>query len=164
MYINKSRAFLKDLFSKKTLHKIVRQLYNPNQSDLTKAFSAAIGVFIGILPIWGLQTIVAIFTAIGLKLNKVLVLIFVHISFPPMFPLIIFLSYKTGSIYMNVKGKVPNQLNAFSWQFISHNFEQYLYGSITLAILAGIVTGLITFLFLKLIKQNRLSVSLEEAI
>ena len=81
MMSNKSKIFLKELFSKQTINKISRQLYNPDQSDLTKAASAAIGVFIGILPIWGLQTIAAIFAAIGLKLNKALVLIFVHISY-----------------------------------------------------------------------------------
>lgn len=164
MMSNKSKVFLKELFSKQTIKKISRQLYNPDQSDLTKAASAAIGVFIGILPIWGLQTIVAIFAAIGLKLNKALVLIFVHISFPPMFPVIIYLSYQTGLLWVRVKTKTPDHFNAFSWNFITHHFEQYLYGSITLSILAGITTGILTFLFLKLIKQNRLKVSLEEAI
>src|SRR5260221_2204305 len=90
----KPQKFIREIFSKKSLNIIIAQLYNPNQSDGLKALSAAFGVFMGIIPIWGFQTLAAIFFAIIFKLNKVLVVIFSHISFPPMMPLVIFLSYK----------------------------------------------------------------------
>src|ERR1035437_1705181 len=64
--------FIKTLFSKKSLNKIVNELYNPDQTDELKAFSAAFGIFMGIIPIWGFQTIAAIFLAMALKLNKTL--------------------------------------------------------------------------------------------
>src|ERR1700694_1132665 len=92
----KPQKFIRDIFSKKSLNVIIAQLYNPDQSDELKALSAAFGVFIGIIPIWGFQTLVAIFFAVVFRLNKVLVVIFSHISFPPMMPLVIFLSYKAG--------------------------------------------------------------------
>ena len=39
---------------------------------------------------------------------------------------------------------------------IQKNLAQYIYGSITLAILAGIVTGLCTYLLLKIFRRKSL--------
>ena len=62
--------FLRNIFSKKSLNSLIENIYNPNQSDELKAFSAAFGIFVGIIPVWGLQTIIPIFFAVLLKLNK----------------------------------------------------------------------------------------------
>ncbi|HVW16414.1 MAG TPA: DUF2062 domain-containing protein [Mucilaginibacter sp.] len=135
--------FLRALFSKKTLNSVIEQLYDPNQSDELKAFSAAFGIFIGIIPVWGLQTIMAIFFSILLKLNKSLVVIFSQVSFPPVFPVIIFLSYKTGKLLTDGHGAMGGRV------------AQYLFGSITLAIAAGLATGVLTYAWLKLAKAIR---------
>jgi uncharacterized protein (DUF2062 family) len=163
----KPRKFIREAFSKKSLNTIIEQLYNPNQSDELKALSAAFGVFIGIIPIWGFQTLAAIFFAMVFKLNKVMVVIFSHISFPPMMPLIIFLSYKAGSYWMGNNIANITLSTRIAGVSINRNLEQYIYGSITLAIVAAISTGVITFAllkFIKLLKQYTLAVPLKKSL
>ncbi|BAU52379.1 DUF2062 domain-containing protein [Mucilaginibacter gotjawali] len=135
------------LCSKKGLKKLAAQLYDPNQSDERKAFSAALGIFLGIIPIWGFQTLSAIFLSVFFKLNKALVLIFSHISLPPLLPFVIFLSYKTGSLWM------PASVHGTgSAQNLKAHLQQYIYGGISLAAVVSLATGLLTFATLKLIK------------
>jgi uncharacterized protein (DUF2062 family) len=107
----------------------------------------------GIVPIWGFQLVAAIFLSILFRLNKALVIIAANISIPPMIPLIIFLSYKAGGYWIKDK-PATIEYSTLSLKSIGNNFEQYLYGSITLAIVAGIVFGLFTFVFLKLLKRR----------
>ncbi|WP_259068745.1 DUF2062 domain-containing protein [Mucilaginibacter sp. X4EP1] len=144
---------IKSLFTKKTWTGLVTQVYAPGQSDELKAFSAALGIFMGIIPIWGFQTIAAIFLAVAFKLNKALVVIFSQVSFPAIFPLIIWLSLKVGQYW--VGGSDAD----LSFKNINSHLLQYVYGSLTLAIFAALLTGVITFLLLKsfrLLKLYRL--------
>jgi len=143
---------IQKLFTRDTFNKVIHQIYNPDQSDTVKSLSVAFGIFMGILPIWGLQTLIALFAAIALRLNKALVLIFVHISFPPLFPLIIFLSFQTGAFWVNNKVNVVKYPTKISLQNLSLHLDQYLYGSISLAIIAAIGAGLLTYAMLKTIK------------
>jgi uncharacterized protein (DUF2062 family) len=108
----------------------------------------------GIIPVWGFQLVIAIFLAILLKLNKALVILAAHVSVPPMIPFIIYFSYHMGAI---VTGKRMINLEfsqAISLDSIRVNFEQYLYGSVFLAIAAGLLCGFIAFVLLKLTKKR----------
>lgn len=157
----KPARFVRELFSKKNLKAFADQLYDPNQSDERKALSASLGICIGIMPVWGLQTVAAIFLAMLFKLNKSLVVIFSQVSFPPVFPLIILLSYRVGRLW--VSG--PVNANAHAGTF-GGRFEQYIYGSITLAVIAAAVTGILTFAWLKLfryIRQYRMAVRVRKS-
>ncbi|HMG82862.1 MAG TPA: DUF2062 domain-containing protein [Ferruginibacter sp.] len=109
----------------------------------------------GIIPIWGFQLVVGIFLAILFRLNKALVIIAANISIPPMIPLIIFLSYKSGGYWVSAKSASTIEYSKIlSLRSIENNFTQYLYGSITLAFVAGIAFGLLTFTLLKLFKRK----------
>jgi uncharacterized protein (DUF2062 family) len=161
----KPQKFIRDTFSKKSLNIIIAPLYNPDQSDEIKALSAAFGVFMGIIPIWGFQTLVAIFFAVVFRLNKVLVVIFSHISFPPMMPLVIFLSYRAGGYWMKKTSGEIMFNSKMSLLTVNKNMEQYIIGSITLAVIAAISIGLITFVMLKLVKilkQFKITASLKK--
>ncbi|MBC7536939.1 MAG: DUF2062 domain-containing protein [Ferruginibacter sp.] len=151
----KPRDFLRMLFNKKKLYEFFREhLLAPHHSDLLKSTSVAFGIFMGIIPIWGIQLGTAIFLAILLKLNKALVIIAANISLPPMIPLIIFSSYKIGALWM---GDHPGHLEFSSnitRESIRTNLAQYIYGSITLAIMAAVFFGLTTFGLLKLFKRK----------
>ena len=63
-------------------------------------FSVMLGVFMGIVPIWGYQLVTAIALAYLFRLNKLLVIVAANISLPPMIPLILYLSYLTGSLVL----------------------------------------------------------------
>jgi len=138
--------------SKKSLKNFAGQLYDPEQPDGVKAFSTAAGVFLGIIPILGFQTISAISLAIVFRLNKALVLIFSHISLPPFLPLIIFLSYKMGGYWMGKGINTAASRPKIPVQNFNSPFLQYILGSLTLAVIAAVVTGLLTYAILKLLK------------
>ena len=159
LYI-RPRNFFRTIFDKeKSRDYIRRYLLEINQPDHIKAISVGFGLFMGIVPIWGFQLIVAISLSILFKLNKALVILAAHISFAPLIPFIIFASYKTGGVWM---GNRAMEIH-FDWHIsldtIKKNLEQYLAGSIILAISVGIIGGLLTLLLLKLLKTKPKSAS-----
>ena len=154
LYI-KPRNLLRSIFIKKDFkQRLNDQLYNPNHSAQLKAASVAFGIFMGIIPIWGFQLVVAIFLAILFKLNKPLVIIAANISIPPMIPVIIFASYRVGAFWMGNNAMKLDFNRSISLDSIKKNLQQYIYGSITLAILAGFVFGIITLVVLKLFNRR----------
>ena len=158
LYI-KPRDFIRTLFNRKKFKKLLDDhLFNLHHSPQLKAMSVAFGIFMGIIPIWGFQLATAIFLAILFKLNKPLVIVAANISIPPMIPVIVFLSYKMGAYWMGENAMQINFSNAITLDSIKSNLVQYIYGSITLAIVAAMAFGLLTFIFLKLIEKKRRAV------
>lgn len=154
LYI-KPRNLLRSIFIKKNFRQqLTEQLYDPSHSKQLKAASIAFGVFMGIIPIWGFQLVTAIFLAILFRLNKALVIIAANISIPPMIPVIIFASYKAGAFWMGSNAMQIDFSRALSLESIKKNLQQYIFGSITLAILAAVFFGVLTFLLLKLFTKK----------
>lgn len=154
LYI-KPRDFIRTLFDRKKLKKLLDDhLFNPHHSAQLKAMSVAFGIFMGIVPIWGFQLVTAIFLAILFRLNKPLVIVAANISIPPMIPLIIYLSYKMGAYWMGEHATDFIFSKSITLDAIKNNLVQYIYGSITLAIVAALAFGLLTFVFLKLIEKK----------
>lgn len=155
LYI-KPRDFFRYLFRVRNWRKeLIEQLYNPSEPVSTKAYSVGVGVFFGIVPIWGFQLLTAIAASILLKLNKALVIVAANISIPPMIPLIIFLSYKIGAIWMGGRAVKLVFSKSIDLKMIGLSLEQYIYGSITLAVIAGLLFGLITYGLLKIFKRDK---------
>jgi glycosyltransferase involved in cell wall biosynthesis len=151
----KPRDFIRKFSGqKKWRESLLHELFHPHQSDTRKSVSAGFGIFMGIIPIWGFQLIVAIFLSVLLKLNKVLVIVFANISFPPLIPFIIYASYRAGAYWMPGTAREISFSKSLSLSAIRYNFSQYLLGSITLAIVGGLATGLITFGLLKILKKK----------
>ncbi len=154
LYI-KPRDFIRILFNKEKLKQLLNDhLLSPHHSPQLKAISVAFGIFMGIVPIWGFQLVAAIFLAVLFKLNKPIVIVAANISIPPMIPLIIFLSYKAGAFWMGVNAQHLHFDRSISLDSIQKNLQQYIYGSITLAVVAGIVFGLATYVLLKLFTKK----------
>lgn len=125
-----------------------------SDSPKTKAISMALGVFIGIIPLWGLQTILVLTIAAVLKLNKVIAFAFSNISIPPLIPFIIFTSMKVGGWFLGTEVKID--LDNFSNNVeLFTNVKEYIVGSFILALFTGIAFGLIGYITLKLIEKNR---------
>lgn len=155
LYI-KPRDFIRTLFNKNKFKKLLKDhLFNPHHSVQLKTMSVAFGVFMGIVPIWGFQLITAIFLAVLLKLNKPLVIIAANISIPPMIPVIIYLSYKTGALWLGDNAMNIDFSRSITLDSIKNNLVQYVYGSITFAVIAAIVFGLLTFVILKLAGRKK---------
>jgi glycosyltransferase involved in cell wall biosynthesis len=157
LYI-KPRNFLRKLRTD-TWFTLRNLLASPHETERTKAISIGFGIFMGIAPIWGFQMLVALALAIVMRLNKALVIVAANISIPPMIPIILYLSYITGKIWM---GEQADQL-AFSKELtldsIQSNFIQYVLGSFTLATICGLFFGFVTYFTLKVFGKKKRVVS-----
>ena len=109
----------------------------------------------GIVPIWGFQLITAIELSFLFRLNKALVIIAANISIPPMIPVIIFLSHVIGAYWMGDKARWISFNTDITFAMISDSFVQYVWGAITLAIVAGVIFGVLTYGLLKISKRRR---------
>lgn len=146
--------FIKKIFSISTYQNFLVEIRNSEHSRHITSLSVAFGVFMGIVPIWGFQLIVAIFLAILLRLNKALVIIFANISIPPMIPIIIFLSFKVGALWLGDDAISFIFDRNISIESIKMNLTQYLYGSISLAVIAAVIFGILSYLLLILYKKE----------
>ena len=156
----KPRDFIRTLFNPKKLAQLLNDhLFNFQESPRLKALSVGFGIFMGIIPIWGFQLVAAIFLAVLFKLNKPLVIIAANISIPPMIPLIIFLSYRMGALWLGDKAVVFTFSKNITLDSIKQNLLQYIYGSITLAIVAAIAFGLLTYFFAQITRKKRSAVA-----
>lgn len=151
------RNFLRTLFSKSTYTKIADKIIESNESKIHSSVSLAFGVFMGIIPIWGFQLLVAILLSMLFRLNKLLVILSANISIPPMIPLIVFFSYKLGGYIMgDAAGEQLAFNNSITLESVRHGFIQYVYGSLALAVVSGILTGLLSYFFLWLIGKKQI--------
>jgi uncharacterized protein (DUF2062 family) len=128
---------------------------NSNDSNMKISLSVTAGVFIGVLPVWGFQMLVAYGTAYFLKLNRFVTVAASNISIPPMLPLILFLSYITGGLIVGYNKHVVRYSSGISLTWVKENLLQYLVGSIVFGILAAIVLGTITWLLLRIFRKKK---------
>jgi uncharacterized protein (DUF2062 family) len=110
----------------------------------------------GIFPVWTLQLVIAITLAFIFRLNKVLVILAANISIPPMIPLILFLSHLTGGIWMGENVQHISFSKEITIETMKASFVQYLLGAVTLACIAGILFGGVTYIGLKLFKRKKI--------
>ncbi len=149
LYI-KPRDFFIHISQFKNVKELLRRhLYNKEESNMKKAVSIGFGVFMGIVPLWGVQMAVALALAALFRLNKALTLIASNISIPPMIPLIVFLSFLLGRFWMGSNAVYMIFTRHITVDAMWLNIKQYIFGSITLAVIAGLAAWLITYLMLE---------------
>ena len=152
LYI-KPRDFFKS-FKKKGIKKfIIENVLENNDSPQKKALSIALGVFIGISPLWGFQTLTVFFLAYLLRLNKLIAFAFSNVSIPPFIPLIIFCSLKIGSL---VLVKPMPDITDFSAEAIKNHIVIYLTGSILFAAIMAALFGLAGYFILISANRNKI--------
>ena len=139
------RNFFEGL-KKKGFKKFLVEDFLANQdSPKKKALSIALGVFLGLSPLWGFHTVIVIFLAILFRLNKVIAFVFSNISLPPFIPFVLLLSLEVGDW-------VTGHQTSYSIEDLKQNFdavkhlETYLIGSITLSISSAIIFGLLGYI------------------
>lgn len=126
----------------------IKYLFSPNSTPSHQAFSVAFGVFMGIIPIWGFQLAAAILLAFLLKLNKPLVILFANISIPPFLPFILYLSMLCGSIWVTSATPLILFPEKLDLSYVKPFLLQYIAGSISLAIIAAVAFGSVTYAYL----------------
>lgn len=147
------RMIIRDLKGK-SLREIYRtRIRNANESKGKVAAAVGFGVFMGIFPIWGYQLLVGFIIAHWLKLNKAIFFVAANISLPPMIPVILYLSYVSGSFLMgHTTWHVDIDLDIES---VGSNIKQYIIGAVALSVVMGLIFYGITFLLLALFKKEK---------
>lgn len=120
-----------------------------------KSMSVALGIFIGLSPLWGFHTVSVIFLALLFRLNKVIAFAFSNISLPPFIPFIIFASLKLG-------GWILDEHFVLSFEEIDPNLElikylkSYIVGSFALSIFGAIAFGFASYVLLIVTKRKKI--------
>ena len=145
-------------FLLKIKRKGIKRFFNENilystDSPAKKAFSIALGVFIGVSPFWGFQTIMVLALAAILRLNKLISFTFSNISIPPMIPFIIYGSLKMGSWVLNTNNSIEYDNISSDFNFLL-SLEEYIIGSFVLAFLSAILFGITGFIIFKIISKK----------
>ena len=153
LYI-KPRDLLLKLKRKGIKRFFVENVLQSSDSPIKKSLSIALGVFIGIAPFWGFQTVLALGISAVLKLNKFIAFAFSNISIPPMIPVIIWISLKMGIWILNSDTDISYDGLTSDFDFLE-SLKEYVVGSFALAFLSAIVFGILGFVFLKLIEKRR---------
>ena len=111
----------------------------------------ALGLFLGIAPFWGFQTVLTVSMAVLLNLNKSLAFLCSNISIPPMIPLLLFASFKIGAFFVGGNLLPEGDINL---DFVKNNLLQYLIGSFVLAFSVAFLLGSLTYLVLRLLRKR----------
>lgn len=134
-------------FKKKSFKKFIKEdILESDGTNRIKAFSIALGVFIGLSPFWGFQTLLVISLSVLFKLNKVLAFVASNVSLPPFIPFIIAASLFLGSPFISGNSNILSQ--DLNFDLVKNNLLQYIIGSFILATTMSAVSGIAAFLFL----------------
>ncbi len=140
-------------FKKKSFKRFIKEdVLESDGSNRTKAFSIALGVFIGFSPFWGFHTLLVISLSVLFKLNKVLAFVASNVSLPPFIPFIIAASLFLGSPFIDGNSNILSQ--DLNFELIKNNLVQYIIGSMILATVMSAVSWIAVLLFLNRINPE----------
>ncbi|SJZ51303.1 Glycosyltransferase involved in cell wall bisynthesis [Chitinophaga eiseniae] len=131
------------------------EILKSDESNARKAAAIGLGVFMGIVPIWGFQLLVAFLLSVKLKLNKALVFLAAHVSTPPLTPFVIFFSFLAGKVWMGRSAKDLLFDKQITVTAVRDNLLQYVFGAITLAIAGGLAAWAISYILLAIFRKNK---------
>lgn len=144
-------AFARNI-NKKTVKAFFKEhVLASNYSNIQITLSVMLGIFLGIIPIWGYQMLVAYGLAHIFKLNRVIALVASNISIPPMLPFILYGSFATGAWALGKPFKINS--SHITFDTMKRDIMQYITGSILLAIISAISFGIITYILLSIFRK-----------
>ena len=153
LYI-KPRDFLRNAKKKGFKKFFLEDILESSDSNFKKSAAIALGVFIGISPFWGFQTVLLFTFAALFKLNKVIAYLASNVSFPPFIPFVIYGSLKMGSYF--VSNDVPLILDSsVTLDDIQKNATQYIVGSLILASVSALSAGFLSYLLLTVFSNKK---------
>lgn len=151
----KPRNLFRKLKKKGFKRFLLEDLLGSEDSNEKKAFSIALGVLIGLSPLWGFHTVTVIFLAVLFKLNKVIAFAFSNVSLPPFIPFIIFFSLKLGSWILGENFVLSMAEIDPSMELVKY-LEFYIIGSLMLSVIGAISIGILSYLFLNIIERKKI--------
>lgn len=141
-------------FRKKSIRRFIKEdVLESDGTNRTKAFSIALGVFVGFSPFWGFHTLIVISLAVLFKLNKVLAFFASNVSLPPFIPFIIAASLFLGAPFVDGNSNILSQ--ELNFNLVKNNLLQYVIGSMILAVSMSALAWIITFLLLNKVSPDK---------
>ncbi|MCR5004168.1 MAG: DUF2062 domain-containing protein [Bacteroidales bacterium] len=128
-----------------------KYLINVEDSNLKVALAIAIGVFCGIIPIWGFQLVAALGIAGIFGLSKTIAGIASNISIPPVAPLIVGGSWWIGHRVMEgwLSADTAIAVKFGGWAV------EYVAGSVILALGASVISFLLSLAIMRLFGRKK---------
>lgn len=141
-------------FRKKGLKRfLMEDIFRNHDSPKKKALSVALGVFIGLSPLWGFHTVIVLFCALAMNLNKVIAFTCSNISLPPFIPFVLLISLQTGNWVLGIE--THYELDTILKNFdILENLKAYLIGSITLSTSSALVFGVLSYMLFSIFDKK----------
>ena len=131
--------------------KVLRRLLQENATPEGLAMSAGIGLFLAVLPILFAHTLVILYVALRLNLNKVVALNVQHIAMPPFVPA---LCIQVGYYMRHGQWLTDLSFTTVFEQFSSRLYEWFL-GSLIVAPLFAVLIGAVVFISATVIRKIR---------
>jgi glycosyltransferase involved in cell wall biosynthesis len=131
--------------------KVLRMLLKESATPEGLALSAAIGMFIAVLPILFLHSVVIFYFAMRFSLNKIVALNIQHLAVPPFIPA---LCIEVGYYLRHGRWLTDLSFATVFQQFSSRLFEWFL-GSLIVAPLAALLTGTAMYAAASVIQKIR---------
>jgi uncharacterized protein (DUF2062 family) len=138
----------------KTFRTTVYEFFTNHAHDpLHLSLAVGLGLFFGILPVWGLQTVMALALAHRWRLNLAITLLACNISLPPMVPFILYAATAlghwlfTGELLTIALGEMTMaRAREFVWQ--------WLVGSMVLAVVASGLGTVVTYVIARMVRRK----------
>jgi uncharacterized protein (DUF2062 family) len=129
--------------------KALKMLLRENATPEGLAMSAAVGMFLAVLPLLFMHTLVILYVSLRLNLNKLVSLNVQHLAMPPFMPAV---CIETGYYLRHGTWLTNLSFKTVFEQFSSRVYEWFL-GSLIIAPLAAVLVGSCMFLAATLLKK-----------
>lgn len=131
--------------------KVLKMLVLENATPEGLAMSAAIGIFLAVLPILFMHTLVILYVSVRLNLNKMVALNVQHLAMPPFIPA---LCIEVGYYLRHGAWLTDLSFKTVFEQFSSRLYEWFL-GSLIVGPLAAVLAGGLVYIAAIVIKRVR---------
>lgn len=122
--------------------KFIKKLLKEHATPMGLSTSAAVGVFLGALPLIFVHTLVILFVTTRLHLNKIMAVASQNICMPPVVP---FLCIETGYFFLNGKWLTEASMDTLVIH-LPHRLFEWLLGSLIIGPILGILSWIVTYI------------------
>jgi uncharacterized protein (DUF2062 family) len=137
-----------------SLRKTIREFFVEHTEESSRlAAAVGLGLFFGILPIYGFQIMVGAAVAHQLRLNKATLLLASHISIPPVVPFILYGSMVLGHWLFTGQSLdiSPHQITK---GLTLEHFVEWIVGSVALGVIVGLAGTIFTYFAARLVRRK----------
>lgn len=146
--------------------RLLIKLLRLNNTTPEIALGVAIGVFIAIMPLYGLHTVMVIIAALLVRqANKIAILVGTNISLPPTLPFITWAGYEIGKAILrnNAVSLQWSDFKTITFQKIIDIYPVLFVGSIVLGLFCAVLVYFLTYYFVGKFKERKLRAKKQSA-